>query len=164
MRKYDRVNVGGLAAGLLSVAAVLLLAAGCGEQVAEYEVSGDGGRVEVSGERPRLVDEKMVGLPVFPGLEYVQGLRVQDMPEGAATLSYVRGSTTATLEEVLAFYHEHFADWHYHEVMGFHHFARDKLAGDFHPSVEEMEKIPIIRVHLPSRRREPVVEVQYSYE
>ena len=111
-----------------------------------------------------MVDEKELGLPVYPGLEYIsrgQGgdMSVNNMP----TLPTLGGCTFDPYEEVVRFYEQELPDWSRMERFGNQFFFQEDPGEDFNPVSLEAHIRTHITVVAPFQEGRPV-QVNYHYQ
>ncbi len=110
-----------------------------------------------------MVDEEELGLPVYPGLEYLGRGQGGDMNvNNTPTLPTIGGCTFDPFDGVASFYEQELSDWTRMERLGNQFFFQDDPGEDFNPlSIEAM-----IRTHItvgaPFQEGRPV-QVLYHY-
>lgn len=143
------------------IAAVLLLltvAGGYGFQVPEAR-AGD----RCSPGAP-MVDDEELGLPVYPGLEYVSRGQGGDMSvNNTPTLPTLGGCTFDPIDEVVLFYEQELSDWTRLERFGNQFFFKEDPGEDFNPVSLEASIRTHVSVIAPFQEGRPV-QVNYHYQ
>ena len=153
---------------------MLILFAACRDQAVPnggVEAASDGGGSPPSPSSPLqpgrpgapLVEEAVVGLPVYPGLELVSRAEGGDAGDGVVTLPAIIGHTSDPMEKVVAFYEERLSDWNRMEAHGSEIFWKGDPEEGHDPLSREAMTRPSVSVMPPIREGAPV-RVQYIYE
>ncbi len=109
-----------------------------------------------------LVEESMVGLPVYPGLRMVSSSPGGDMGTGVTALPAVVGHTDDPMEQVVDFYAENLPGWNQGESFGSQVFWSGEPDEGFNLLDPESLARPSVAVMPPIREGAPV-RVQYIY-
>lgn len=166
--RFARILREGRVLKVLPVVLAGFLLMGCGEQPApppQGDVTPEA-PADVDMDRPpeRLVDEEMVGLPVYPGLALRSKSEGGDvLGDGTDALPAVVGHTGDSVDKVLAFYEERLADWHRRDYHGSQFFLPYEPQEDFNPLGPETLTRPYVSV-MPPLREGGGVTVHYLYE
>ena len=104
--------------------------------------------------------EKLIGIPVYPGLECAGFIPAGAVPAGGGdSLPIVSGTTDDSVDSVVDFFNEKLPGWHYHE-RHIRYFTKEEGCDIARP---EMNARVHVRVHPPAGEGQPVV-VQYFYK
>ncbi len=111
-----------------------------------------------------FVDEEDLGLPVYPGLEYVSGGPGADMKVNSTpTLPSLGGCTFDPFDEVVMFYEQELGEWTKLEQFGNYFFFQKDPGTDFNPISLEASTLVHISVIAPFQEGRPVM-VNYRYQ
>lgn len=111
-----------------------------------------------------LVNETDLGLPVYPGLEYVSSGPGGDMNVNSTpTLPSLGGCTFDPFDQVVMFYEQELGEWTKLEQFGNYFFFRENPGSDFNPISLEAGILVHVSVIAPFQDGRPVM-VNYRYQ